>query len=311
MAQRDIEQPKLLQSLDPDVVQVDNQDLYHPLFAHDGDSVLCSRDRTMFRIHSIVLRATSGWFRTLFTLPQPTSESDCDPRVKKSHGPLHVSEDAATLAALLQIVCGLGPPNIPDIDAAEDILVAAEKYDMAGAVSTIRHVVMHPPIISSSPLRVYSLACCRGWEDEIRMASSHTLSLDLCSDTSMAQLQRCGMSCYDLAKLMALHRQRRDDIRTKLSNPSLFSANNDSPCSKCSFKLRHARWAEFKATLIETLETHPLGAAWTLDDLWERPRLFEMLDDACPECGTPMYSVEFTLKHLKSLVQDLPQVVST
>ena len=165
----------------------------HPQFSN-GDVVLVSKDGVIFNVHRVILTSASTWFNTLFTLPQP--------RDVVARELLRLDEDSITLNALLQVICGLGLPAIQDIDSAEMLLTAAEKYDMIGPISFVRKIIMLPPVISSSPLRVYSLACQWNWEEEARQASTSTLSLDLCSASSMEQLRRCRMSIHDLAKLV-------------------------------------------------------------------------------------------------------------
>ncbi|KAF5361387.1 hypothetical protein D9758_006198 [Tetrapyrgos nigripes] len=51
---------------------------YHPLFdSSEADIILSSSDRVWYRIHSFTLRNTSGFFGTLFSLPQPQSSRSC------------------------------------------------------------------------------------------------------------------------------------------------------------------------------------------------------------------------------------------
>ena len=304
MAQQDMDSEMTVSHNDRSVAVGET---YHPQFSADGDVVLHSKDGVSFRVHRVVLTAASGWFRSLFTLPQPDSGTSQLPR---SHESLRVSEDATTLSILLQIICGLGFPDIPDVDTAENVLIAADKYDMPGPVSLVRKLIMHPPLITTSPLRVYSLACQWQWEEETRIASTHTLTVDLCSDDCINQLQHCGMSSRDLAKLMVLHRKRRDIIRERLNDSRLFGANARPRCTQCHFELTHTGWREFKNTVIADLEANPFGESWSTNDLWARPQIFAMLTDACTQCAKPMYSLEVTLKKLKEIIDELPQSAS-
>jgi hypothetical protein len=104
-------------------------DLFHPLFSSpEGDIILsASGGNTLFRVHSFTLKTTSGWFRTMFSLPQKTSPTFADV--------IYLDEDAQTLDALLRMVCGQPVLRLETFDMVESILYAAEKYDMPGPVS--------------------------------------------------------------------------------------------------------------------------------------------------------------------------------
>ncbi|TCD63993.1 hypothetical protein EIP91_004695 [Steccherinum ochraceum] len=277
---------------------------YHPLFSGDGDVVLSASDGMSFKVHAVVLKTTSGWFNTLLTLPQAPDAFANPIRPLES---LHVSEESSVLLALLQIICGLAVPDIPTIDLAEAILAAAEKYDMPGPISLIRKLIMHPPIISSFPLRVYSLACKWGWQAEAREASTHTLRLDILGESCMEQLKHCSMPCFDLAKLLTLHRDRRAAVRAALNDETRFSANRKASCLGCSRPLQHAEWEKFKTGVIAMLETHPFGTQFSIDDLQDPSATFAMLGAACSGCQKPMYNTEATIRALQLIVNELPK----
>jgi hypothetical protein len=63
----------------------------------------------------------------MFSLPQrsPPTANDI----------IYLDEEAATLEALLRMVCGQPVLRLESIDAVENILCAAEKYDMPGPMS--------------------------------------------------------------------------------------------------------------------------------------------------------------------------------
>jgi hypothetical protein len=71
----------------------------HPYFADpDTDVVITAADSTMFRIHSVVLRQASGFFRGMLTLPQPSSTSPGALKI------IPMEEDAVIVEALLRAI---------------------------------------------------------------------------------------------------------------------------------------------------------------------------------------------------------------
>ncbi len=49
---------------------------YHPAFSFaDADVILRSNQGTLYRVYSFTLRTTSGFFATMFSLPQPKYSS--------------------------------------------------------------------------------------------------------------------------------------------------------------------------------------------------------------------------------------------
>jgi hypothetical protein len=189
---------------------IHNPALFHPDFAStDGDVILGAKSGdVLFRTHSFVLKTTSGWFRTMFSLPQK-----CEPVTPDV---IYMDEDAHTLESLLRMACGLPILPLTSYDAVDALLYAAEKYDMPGPMSIIRILVMTPPLLNN-PLRLYAVACRFGWETEAKYASTETLTLDLHAEPHHAALKNLSSSA--LLELFQLHRDRREGLRTRLDDP--------------------------------------------------------------------------------------------
>ncbi|KAH9946682.1 hypothetical protein B0H21DRAFT_742628 [Amylocystis lapponica] len=275
---------------------------YHPDFDDtSADVVLCTPDHDRFRVHSIMLKLVSGWFRTMFTLPQSAADGSADIV-------LDVDEPSDVLVGLLTMVNGAGLPSLDSIDLVEGILNAAEKYDMPGPMSIIRKLIISPPLIST-PLRVYEIACRLGWIDEAKMASTHTLTMDLCAAEHLDDLSR--MHGRDLPRLMSLHRHRRDRLAAGLNNSGIFFANT-SPglCTRsaCRSEVIHSAWGTMKSAWISGAELHPFGVSLTVDDILERG-VITVLDATCAGCSAPLYENSETLHRLKTLIDDLPKSV--
>jgi hypothetical protein len=102
---------------------------FHPLFSNvDGDTILGAKGGSvLFRVHSYTLKTTSGWFRTMFSLPQASQSTEADV--------IFLDEEAVVLEALLRMICGQPILQLESIDMVDSVLFAAEKYDMPGPMS--------------------------------------------------------------------------------------------------------------------------------------------------------------------------------
>lgn len=68
-----------------DMVSNPGQVNYHPLFgSSDADVVFRSSEGTYYRLHSIVLRTTSGFFRPMLSLSDHIDGSGSSPRADPS-----------------------------------------------------------------------------------------------------------------------------------------------------------------------------------------------------------------------------------
>lgn len=278
----------------------------HPTFTSpDADVVLVSKDNVRFRVHSVVLRITSGWFRTMFSLPQSQSEGS----QSQQETTLNVLEPSDVLSDLLQMISGLELPNISTLERAEAILDAAEKYDMPGPISIIRRLIIHPPLISR-PLRVYALACKWEWTEEAKFASTKTLELDLGDESAMDEVQGTGLSAREFSRLLTLHRHRRDLLRSKLEDAAIFSANVLHACGHCGVPNSHYAWQLYKSLRHTEMEKKPYGETLTIDDL-QRLGTIDVFEARCAndKCKMPLYQTDATIRQMKKIVDDLPKSI--
>ena len=205
---------------------------YHPLFSSpNGDVVLRSKEGTLYRLHSYTLRASSGLFDTMFSLPQPKicrlshnyhySTSD-DTRLYPDI--LDVYEANFPMAEVLKLIHGIPTPLRMTFDEIEAILALAEKWDTQGAIENLRSVFSSPQFIDQHSIRCYILSRHYGWDYEARLASTRTLTLNLYEPIHAHSLDQ--LSSKDLRLLLDLHRKRRDMFRQLLNSPERFPAGN-------------------------------------------------------------------------------------
>lgn len=269
----------------------------------DADIILRSSDSVVFRIHSLVLRLASGWFRALLTLPQglPSSELNSSLEV------INVTETEQVVAGLLSVATGQILPALDAIDYVDDLLRAAEKYDMPSVISIVRLAVISPPLLDAHPIRVYAIATRWGWTAEAKLASTKTLTSDLLSPEAITDLRTVESS--HLVSLMLLHRRRRDMLRAGLDDPAEFTANiYPEKCVHCQEDMTHHAWAHLKYAWIHAAEASPASIAFTAG-LLEDVHLKEVLAAKCPHCEGQLYAVEATLASLSAVFDNLPTVV--
>lgn len=304
-----------------------DEQTYHELFSSpEADVVLCSADGIQYRVRSYTLRTTSGLFRTLFSLPQPKTQTEarCEP--------LPTHENAETLTILLLILSGR---PIPDSikqrgDTIERVLSLAEAWDAQGAITAIRPILSCPEILETKPFLLYRLASHFGWEEERKLASSYTLTFDIFADgadgadrSSALQESLERLSSKDLLALLDLRRRRCETFNRLLDSVERFAAGNSSSyiCPRCGITaLDNKTWRALKLAMRLEMDRRPLGdgivggpvhgiggnrgeigvIAWPeADACWEA---------VCTKegCGGLHYDRNATLRQIRDCVEALP-----
>ncbi|KAF7296400.1 BTB domain-containing protein [Mycena chlorophos] len=219
------------------------KETYHPSFDDEfADVVLQSLEGTLYRVHSFVLRTTSGFFRTMLSLPQPPA-----PDGKPHHAEIPVGEHDAVLERVLRMLCGLEIPRWTSFDELESALELIEKWDTPGPLSFIR-TALPAPMFADDPLRVYLLATRFGWQEETDSALVQTLKLDLLAPASEFESMLCRLSSRSLLKLITFHERCKTRFRTALDGTELFAAGNEEQreCS-CGKRRDNYTWRMLKA----------------------------------------------------------------
>ncbi|KZV97575.1 hypothetical protein EXIGLDRAFT_764235 [Exidia glandulosa HHB12029] len=134
--------------------------VFHPDFDDDGgDVTLVACDGMRFRVHSTQLKRASGWFRSLFAIPQPERRAASDRT-------LAMSEDSLIVEILLDISFAL-PPNVARLESLSDLeraLLAAEKYEMPAALEILAQTVRFRAE-GQDPWHLYAVAKHFGFGD--------------------------------------------------------------------------------------------------------------------------------------------------
>ncbi|EKM54218.1 uncharacterized protein PHACADRAFT_257912 [Phanerochaete carnosa HHB-10118-sp] len=275
--------------------------VFHELFnSPNADTVLGSKDRVLFRVHSYTLKTTSGWFKDMFSLPQKDRASDH--RVD-----IFLDEDASTLEALLRCVCGLAIPCLESYDVIEPLLFAAEKYDMPGPLSIVRALASTPPLLADS-LHLFVLACRYGWDDVAQLAASQTLTLNLNDEKYRPVLAK--LMSIPLLNLLALHRGRRDTLRERLNEAPFVSDSVESTCSHCGSKVDYHTWRELKHRIVTEMDVRALGDTVLDPGISDWPEAQRCWAAQCSNCGRVLYDKKETLRAIRSRIEELPTTLS-
>ena len=112
----------------------------------------------------------------MFKLPQPSSPTS-------NVDVVDLTDPPRVLELILRFIYPCPPPVIDDLALLSEVLVLADKYDIEAARSRLRPSLMK--FAKTEPLRAYAIACRLGFEDEMKIASSHTTSINLTEVTQL------------------------------------------------------------------------------------------------------------------------------
>ena len=201
----------------------------------DGDVILRSTHPTGsrdFRVHKLFLSYASPVFRDMFKLPQPSSPaSEVDI--------VDLVDPPQVLELILRFIYPCPSPVISDLTLLPEVLILADKYDIEVVRSGLRPSLTN--LAKTEPLRAYAIACRLGLEDEMKIASSHTLSINLPALTRLPDEFKL-IPATEYHRLIHLHARYRDAILTiateSLPTPSgfAFGGGSDRAMSRANLK---------------------------------------------------------------------------
>ena len=265
--------------------------------ADDADVILVSSEPkpTEFRVHRCILAAASPFYRDMFALPQSTSHDKQLPVIP-------VSETSPTLDGLLRFVYPVPDPHISSLDELVPILGAAVKYDFVAVIHTLRKLLLVPRFVKLAPTRVFAIACRFDLEDEARLASQHTLTVNILDCPISEDLKY--ITAYSYHRLLDLHRRRASAAQEILRLPQELKC---SQCNGSGYSVFGAPkwWYEFERRAREELAVRP-----TTDVIFEMSFLAQMASAAgCQRCpGSVFDSIKY-LQELKRKIDELPATI--
>jgi hypothetical protein len=296
-------------------MSLQSQSKYHPDFDFlQGPSIpdiaLSSSEGTLYRIPSVILHIASGFFRSLLSLGSSHDAENINSANTTSAGPIQIptSQPDRILSIFLRMICALEVPALTsfDFDQVWEILLLCESWEAPGPISIIRAGIIAPKFLSQ-PLKLYRIANHFGWEDEAKLASTHSLKLNLFSEENQKDLSLLPGGA--LLKLIGLHRSRRDLFKTKLDDAQVFNmGSSTSGCSGCGSEIDRAQWKELKHRLFHEMDRNASGDE-ILSGLSEWPEADACWNASCPKCTKLLYTKSCTLRDLKSSLDALPSTI--
>ncbi|KAI0642191.1 hypothetical protein C8Q79DRAFT_917426 [Trametes meyenii] len=142
-------------------------DASYPFNKTNTDIILRSSDHVDFRVYSQILIAASPFFEVMFGVPQPPPEEQ-----HRRHGLsiVEVSEDSATLDALLRVCYPIIKPDAPStLKTIETALGAAMKYEIELAIEHFTNALTS--LAYEHPIPVWAIGCRLELEELARHAA--------------------------------------------------------------------------------------------------------------------------------------------
>jgi len=258
--------------------------------APDADAILRSSDGKEFRVHRLILSLTSPVFLGMFGLPQPTDPTSQIPSVD-------LPESSDILQPFLQYLYPRFPPKISDISMWAALYTIADKYVAEVVMGPLRDMLI-PHFLETSPMRVYALASRWGFEEEAKIASRRTLTLDISKEFPEEDARLMGgVACQ---KLYLLHFNRRDAARGFITSHPVPTASD--PSCKCSTP----KYTALTSALCQRVATKPWLTAEEVYKDATKSGYPARCNDSCRNAYKNMHAY---LNSLLKGVSDLPQTI--
>ena len=182
----------------------------------DADVILRAThgtDSRDFRVHKPFLSFSSPVFKDMFKLPKPSPTASNGADVVDVADPPHALE-----LILRYIYPSAVSPVVGDLSLLQEALIIADKYDIEVARLRLRSSLKR--FARSEPLRTYAIACRLGFEDEMKIASSHTTSIHLPGLTQLPDEFR-SIPATEYHRLILLYSEYRKEVEAVAAHSPL------------------------------------------------------------------------------------------
>lgn len=172
----------------------------------DADIIIRSSDNVTFRTFQSILILGSPVLKDLIQQQLDlTLQEDAETTLPT----LYMSEDSDTIERLLLLSYPRWTPfpELNHLQEVKNILAAAVKYKMEGALKFLREALKNSPLIAKEPRRFFAIACQYELAEAAKLAIRHTFPLPLCSDEITPELD--DISAGALYRLHACHYECR------------------------------------------------------------------------------------------------------
>ena len=259
--------------------------------APDADAILRSSDGKELRVHRLILSLSSLVFQTMFAMPQSTGPPSQILPV------IDLSDPSDVLEPFLQYLYPLSSPKITDTSMWAALYTIADKYNTEAVMELLRGALT-PLFLDPSPLQVYALASRWGFNEEAKIASRKTLTIDIFKNFPQETAELMGgVACQRLYLLHFNRRQAAQALVEKHPPPPVLSGSGCG-CSALNCK-------GVTSALSQRVSTRP----WlTFEEMWE-----EISKVDYPRCGSKcrntLKNVHTHFTPLLKAISDLPQTI--
>lgn len=247
----------------------------------------------------------------MLTLPQP-GVSQAPENVQRQQSPpsIDLPEDEVTLEILLRIIYPMVQPNIECIEHLASAFFAAEKYDMAGVISTLRLHLRDERFLRDCPVYVFALACRFQFVPEAKVASRASLAANVHDAKNTEIFERPGFKMADLLSLHLLRHRRIDAMRDFLEGDRFEGNAPDFMCVSCDKKLNDITWPFLKASILKELYWRPLGDTIFAPEFLKSNAVQSFINSKCEECQERLiYEKGKTLAMISEFLKSLPEFI--
>ncbi|KAF8521715.1 hypothetical protein BU17DRAFT_45490 [Hysterangium stoloniferum] len=279
------------------------------------DFIIKSADGTRFQVHRLFLQASSSVFAAMLAVPQPES-AFVSPPANAVIPSADVTESSVVMAKLLCLIYPVSLPSFDNIDTLSETILAADKYDIEGALSILRQFLLKKEFLDSDPVHVYGLASRFGWKEEKKAAFRVTLTLPNITDPRYADtLYALGASAKDAFLLLSLRQQRIDSLVYFLEDDpfksilkAALNCNNwfceASNRDKINRDKMMKLWRPLMLAITSEFSKRPLGD----DSFWSHfvgKEVLRMFFNYTCACGSPMDGGDVMSK-IRTFMDELP-----
>lgn len=284
--------------------------------APDADLILRSggQKSSEFRVHRCILAMVSAKlllryrinigqaspvFNTMFSLPQSESASKSTPVVD-------LSENDATLDALLRLLYPVTDPAFKDLAELGPVIDAAMKYEINVVLTRLRSILVSPAFLEKQPLQVYAIATHWEFEEEMKLASGYTLGVDIINSPSADSLNHTITSHY--RRLLLFHLERAAKAQQLLED--VFP--KQPTCSACRQYVDGWHKA-YKQKAKDELSLRPTSSIICSFDfiapIADSVDAAECSMSSCRKGGRKLEISRLFLETLKKKIDDLPSTI--
>lgn len=183
--------------------------------AEDADVVIRAAGSIDFRVHKAILSLVSPIFKDMFNLPQPPSDTPGSLPLVDVHDP------AKTWETILRTIYPTLPnPTIDTLDDLESLLLAAQVYEMQSVIEPHKKSFQHQSFIEEDPLRLYTIACVCGLEDQATYVARNAELVTVTSGRSKPSDMK-GLTFSAYCELVSFLASRDNKLNQTLGRPGV------------------------------------------------------------------------------------------